>query len=96
MRIAAPTGQSLRLWAERLYLRARYRDPRDRAIAALRLDLAALGYPVDHLTDEEIEEGVRRLGEIVAETGVTAAEAIAAFSRLRTGITARELSNGIR
>jgi hypothetical protein len=38
---------------------------------SIRQHLAALGVPVDHLTDDEVVEGVNRVGAAVAIAGVS-------------------------
>ncbi len=55
-------------------------------VRAVREHLAALGYPLDDLTDEEVVEGVDRLGRAVASTGVSAQEAAESLNRVMKAI----------
>jgi len=44
-------------------------------LARIRQQFAALGYPVDNLTDEEIEQGITSFGRALSSFGLTLAEA---------------------
>lgn len=52
------------------------------SIESIRHHLWALGYDVRDMTDEEIEMGVKHFAQLVAATGVSAAEASDAFRYL--------------
>jgi hypothetical protein len=55
---------------------------RRRVIAGIRRQMAFFGYPLDDMTDEEIEEGAVRIGRAVSEgVGVTADEVAQNFAR---------------
>lgn len=57
---------------------------RSDAIAGIRRQMAALGVPLDHLTDEEIEEGVIGLARATAKFGASyrdVADAVATLAR---------------
>ena len=59
----------------RLPWRRRELSTRAEAIASIRESFAWFGYPLDDLTDEEIEAGVAEIGRQLATVGVTAREA---------------------
>lgn len=50
------------------------------AIASLRATAASLGWPLHHLSDEELLEGTKRLGETISRIGFSAEAAGAAFN----------------
>lgn len=52
---------------------------RRRTMRRLRADLAALGCPVDNLTDAQIEEAVVMVAAVTRSGGITARQAIDAF-----------------
>lgn len=54
--------------------------------------MSALGFPLDDLTDAEIEEGVKIIGEVASRTGITADEACEAMDRF--GVMVREQCPG--
>lgn len=47
---------------------------RRRAIRRIRREMGLLGYPLDDLTDEQIESGVREFGRIAVKVGVSVRE----------------------
>lgn len=55
---------------------------RRRSLSVIREEFAFWGYPLDDLTDEEIEERVVEAGRALANTGLTAAEATAALRQV--------------
>lgn len=55
------------------------------SIRSIRESFAWFGYPLDDLTDEEIEEGVMRVSASMASMGVTAEEAAAGLRQLFNG-----------
>ncbi len=48
---------------------------KSRLIKSFREHFAALGFPLDHLTDDQIVQGVMRAGAALAATGLTLEEA---------------------
>lgn len=60
------------------------RDERDRqrSLRTIRETFAWFGYPLDDLSDEEIEESVMRSAEAFASAGMTMDEATEAFAEL--------------
>lgn len=60
----------------------RMRRATRRAAMDIRRHMAALGQPIWDLTDQEIEEGLRRAAQIVAATGISAEEACRGLSAL--------------
>lgn len=48
----------------------------------IRINMVTLGYPVDDLTDEEIEAGVRRIADITLKAGYTCADVISCATQL--------------
>lgn len=50
-----------------------------RSLGNIRTDLAALGFPMDDLTDEEFEAGMLRVGQAVRDCGVSIEDAARAF-----------------
>jgi hypothetical protein len=57
-------------------------------MASIRNDLAALGFPVDDLSDEQLEAGVQEFARITAAAGVTADQAMAALTAVTKAIAA--------
>ncbi len=58
------------------------------SIVTVREAMGMLGFPVDHLSDEELMAGTMRLAEASASTGMHVAEAavlFAALSQVRRG-----------
>ena len=51
-------------------------------IARLRAELAFWGHDVSDMTDEEIKEGILKMGEMVAKCGMTTDEVAEAFKAL--------------
>lgn len=45
-----------------------------------RLNMSALGFPVDHLSDEQIESGVVRICNAMPDAGITLEQARAALT----------------
>ena len=50
----------------------------------IREHMAAMGYDLSEVSDEEIRDGVLEFGRIAASTGVTAQQAGAALMRIGT------------
>ena len=50
-----------------------------RAIRLVRREMACLGYPLDDLTDEEIQQGLNTLADVMSRMGMTIKEASAAM-----------------
>lgn len=72
-------------------MRNRYRLwRRRRAMRRIRAEFAFWGYPVDDLTDEQLEEGAERFARSVAAVGLTAEEA----GRVLSTFTASVAHNG--
>lgn len=66
------------------------RDDQAKAIAAVREHAAALGRPLDHLSDQAIEEGASRLAQVSARAGVTLDEAVVAYRMLARAVIPAE------
>lgn len=64
-------------------IRFRRRRPRTReqAFVEIRAYMRALGWLVDDLTDEQIEEGCRKLSEAARAASMTTAQATAGLQR---------------
>lgn len=52
----------------------RRKRTQEAAMVEIRAHVAALGWPVDHLTDEQIEEGARKMFAAAKAASLTAAE----------------------
>jgi hypothetical protein len=55
------------------------------ATATIRESMSALGFPVDDLSDDEIEQGAVAFAEVAASCGITAQEAVDALSMIGRG-----------
>lgn len=67
---------SIPLWKYRFWTKVLPEEKRKTyAMDVFRREMALFGFPMDDLTDEEIEEGTRRLGEAAREAALTADEA---------------------
>jgi hypothetical protein len=67
------------------------REERRLAIATIRSNLAAMGIPVDDFTDEQIEEGVKRFGDLASMAAISSEEAMQGLSAIaRAGVSAEE------
>jgi len=61
------------------------------AVATIRSNLAAMGIPVDDFTDEQIEEAVKRFGDLASMAAISSEEAMQGLSAVaRGGLQATE------
>lgn len=62
-----------------------------RIMKRIRVNAAALGFPLDHLTDEQVIERLSAIGTAFRSFGITAQQAATAFTNL--SIALRELED---
>jgi hypothetical protein len=67
-------------------------NERARSVRVIREQMAWWGHPLDHLTDDEIEEGVVRGAEALRSVGITVVDAAAQFAALAGAIRAANAS----
>lgn len=74
-----------RRWALRVVMPLLGEAKREKIyIARFRAELSCWGYDVSDLTDEEIKDGISKMGEMVSMCGMTAGEINRAFRVLAT------------
>jgi hypothetical protein len=66
------------------------KEEKARTIAVIRQEMAWWGHSVDHLTDEDVEQGVLKMGEALAHFGIPSHEAGHAFIGLSRVLRERE------
>lgn len=69
--------------------RWRRRRAMARLLARLRENFAAVGFPVDHLTDEQLVEGVVAFTGVAAAGGLSTRQASEALARAAAGVGRR-------
>lgn len=56
-----------------------------KALKIIRREMAWWGFPIDHLTDEEIEKAFESAGHLMAQTGYTVEEVLNNFENILEG-----------
>ena len=67
-----------------LWKRQRREPDAATSLKRIRVHLAALGYPVDDYTDEEMEAAILRFSEVAAAAGITMQQAVDGLSAVLT------------